>query len=762
MPVFAELWMFGKRVSADSSDLLDSPLRQSSSLKIPYSPDNNLSLTLRTDSVADPVYARIRHRIAGQDTPWKYAGSNQQISLQHLAPGIHTLEAQSSLDGENWNQNTSTLELEILPVWYQRWWAKWSIGAIALSSLSLFLAWTLYYYPFRVQQQQQELEVKKKKTESELARQLQRGMLLERTAEEMHGRSDSSLEVAIKQLGEFFKADRAHLHLYDKESPNSLELSTEHSRGFHVATVAEMQFPDIDLPFVRRALGSDEAVTCTDVVKSSQFANVRHQMQNLGTRSILAMRTAYGTEVNGLIVLHQSEKPRRWQKEEIELLKTIAGQIGILIAQLRLTERDKRQRELLEDSRKVAEAARAEAVKAQVMAENANQAKSEFLAKMTHELRTPLNAILGFAEIIRRDSDTTETQRETLEIIHNSGEHLLSIINDVLEMSKIEAGRVEMIDKQFDFIRMLKSVHEMLDFKAAEKGLKLSFRKNGELPRHIVSDEAKLRQVIINLLSNSLKFTDVGTISLRVHSEPADDGIAVLHFEVSDTGKGISEEELPKLFKKFVQTESGKASSEGTGLGLTISRSFIQHMGGDISVSSTLGKGTTFTFHIKAKVCEVKATPVKARERRITGLVEGQRSPKVLIVDDQMVNRMLLVRLLKPVGFELCEAENGRDALEKWAEFSPDLILMDQDMPEMNGTEATQAILSRSVDPPVIVALTAFAMEETRAEILKTGCTDFLSKPFKNHELFGLLEKHLGVEYAYGDVRQKNSLSATQ
>ena len=567
----------------------------------------------------------------------------------------------------------------------------------------------------------------------------------------MHSRSGDSLEAAIRQLGEFFQADRVHLHLTDPDSPDALPLSTEHVRGFHVATVGEMQFPTADLPFVQHVLDSDKPVTCLDVTRSIQLQPAQAQLKNLGTRSLLAMRTACGDDANGIIILHQCDRVRRWQKDEVELLKAIAGQIGIAIAQIRLTEREERQRRELEDARFAADGARVEAEGARRMAEKANQAKSEFLAKMTHELRTPLNAILGFAELIRRDPDTTDHQRGTLDIIHNSGEHLLSIINDVLEMSKIEAGGVEMMNEKFDFIQMLKSVHDMLEFKAGQKGLKLIFRKSGNLPRFIVSDKAKLRQVIINLLSNSLKFTETGSISLKVRSIAQESDKAKIHFEVTDTGRGISEEELPKLFQKFVQTETGKSSSEGTGLGLTISRSFVQYMGGDIRVTSEVGKGTTFHFHIAADVCESheEAAAPQAAPKQVVGLAEGEAARKILIVDDQMVNRMLLVRLLKPIGFDLCEAENGRDALEKWAEFSPDLILMDQDMPEMNGMDATRAILERTDSPPVIVALTAFAMEEARKEILEAGCMDFLSKPFKNDELFALLERHLGVTYRY-------------
>lgn len=760
-PVLTSMEFFGEKIIPGNDSILKKPVALTEKVTINYDPRNRLAFTFATLDYANPSYSRFRHRLTGFDNDWIYAGQERRAAYAALPPGKYPFEVQSSFDGNHWSANSARIDLEVLPVWYQRWWAKWSAGAVAISMTSLFLAWTLYFRPFRIRQRQQELEVHTKKAESELAKQLQRGMLIERTAEEMHSRSGDSLNEAIKQLGEFFKVDRVHLHLFDCHAPDSLELSTEHVRGFHVASVNEMEFPSVELPFVQQVLDSEKPLTCLDVNRSLPLQPAAAQLKNLGTRSLLAMRTAYGDEPNGIIVLHQCDRVRRWQKDETEILKALAGQIGIAIAQIRLTERDELQRKLLEDAKLVAETARNEAESARQMAEKANLAKSEFLAKMTHELRTPLNAILGFAELIRRDSDTTDHQRGTLDIIHNSGEHLLSIINDVLEMSKIEAGGVEMTNEKFDFVHMLKSVYDMLDFKAKQKGLKLIFRKAGDLPRYIVSDKAKLRQVIINLLSNSLKFTDTGSISIKVRCTKKPAGKAKLFFEVTDTGKGISEEELPKLFQKFVQTESGKGSSEGTGLGLTISRSFIQYMGGDIRVTSEVNKGTTFHFHILVDVCESQETAEsKAPPKHITGLAPGQTPRRILVVDDQMVNRMLLMRLLKPVGFELQEAENGKDALEKWAEFQPDIILMDQDMPEMNGMDATRAIHERCDSPPIIVALTAYAMEETRKEILAAGCNDFLSKPFKNEELFGLFERHLDVKYTYREDEKPATIAS--
>jgi signal transduction histidine kinase/ligand-binding sensor domain-containing protein/ActR/RegA family two-component response regulator len=760
-PVLTGMELFGEAVVPGNKSILKKPLRMTERVTLNYDPRNRLAFTFATLDYANPSYSRFRHRLNGYDKDWVYAAHERRASYFALEPGIYPFEVQSSFDGNHWSANSASIELEVIPVWYQRWWAKWSAGAAAISMTSLFLAWTLYFRPFRIRQRHQELEVHTKKAESELSKQLQRSMLIERTAEEMHGNSENSLGEAIRQLGEFFKVDRVHLHLFDQSSPDTLEFSNEHVRGFHVASVCEMEFPTIGLPFVQQTLESDKPITCLDVNRSLSIQQAAAELRNLGTRSLLAMRTAYGDEPNGIIILHQCDRVRRWQKDETEILKALAGQIGIAIAQIRLTERDKLQRMELEDAKSTAETARVEAESARQMAEKANLAKSEFLAKMTHELRTPLNAILGFAELIRRDSETTEHQRGTLDIIHNSGEHLLSIINDVLEMSKIEAGGVEMTNERFDFVEMLKSVHDMLDFKAEQKGLKLVFRKAGDLPRYIVSDKAKLRQVIINLLSNSLKFTETGTITLKIRCSMKPAGRAKLSFDVSDTGKGISEEELPKLFQKFVQTETGKGSSEGTGLGLTISRSFIQYMGGDISVTSEVNKGTTFNFHIFVDVCESQeSAPAAAAPKHITGLAEGETPRKILIVDDQMVNRMLLMRILKPVGFELQEAENGRDALEKWVEFQPDMILMDQDMPEMNGMDATKAIHARTDSPPVIVALTAYAMEEARIEILAAGCDDFLSKPFKNDELFGLFERHLNVKYVYREDDDQAAVAA--
>jgi signal transduction histidine kinase/ligand-binding sensor domain-containing protein/ActR/RegA family two-component response regulator len=752
IPVLTEFEMFGERVIPGDGAILDKPIGRTELLRIPYDVRNRFAFQFATHDYGNPNYSRFRYRLVGFDNGWHDVGRERRAPYVGVDPGRYKFEVQSSLDGNNWSSVTAEVYLEILPVWYHRWWAKWSIGAGGVSLVAMFLAWTLYFTPFRILRQKKEMELVKQRTESELSQQLQRAMLLEETAEGMRSQSSDMLDAALERIAEFFKVDRVHLHLYRHEpgEMERLELGAEHTRGFHVASVGELEFPEIELPFVQRALESDHVLVCPDVNGNIQLRPALSQLKSLGTRTIAAVRTSCGNEPNGIIFLHQCDKVRKWQKSEIEVLKAIAGQIGIAVEQLRLVQHEERYRAELEHAKQDAEHASLEAERARRTAEKANQAKSEFLSKMTHELRTPLNAILGFAELLRKDSETTEGQRDTLEIIHNSGEHLLSIINDVLEMSKIEAGGVEISNEQFDLLAMLKSVHEMLEFKAEQKGLQLLFKRSGVVPQHINGDKGKLRQVIINLLSNSLKFTDEGSISLKVRGESQADGTMQIHFEVADTGRGISEDELPKLFGKFVQTETGKTSSEGTGLGLAISRSFIQYMGGNVTVTSEVGVGTKFNFYITVQVCEPKdVVPARREIRQVASLAEGERPRRILIVDDQMVNRMLLVRILKPVGFELCEAENGREALEKWVEFAPELILMDQDMPEMNGMDATRTIMERADHPPVIVALTAYAIEETRQEIISAGCKDFLSKPFKNDELFELLGRHLNVQFTY-------------
>ena len=383
-------------------------------------------------------------------------------------------------------------------------------------------------------------------------------------------------------------------------------------------------------------------------------------------------------------------------------------------------------------------------------ADLANQAKSAFIANMSHELRSPLNAILGFTQVMTRSQTLPSEHQESVGIINRSGEHLLTLINNVLDLSKIEAGRITLNEKNFDLHRLLDDIHDMFQLKAADKGLQLLLETGPSVPRYIHTDEVKLRQILINLINNALKFTEQGGICIRSQClEPSK-----IVFEVEDTGPGIAPEDLDKLFEAFSQTESGKKAQEGTGLGLSISRKFVQLMGGEMKVSSQVGRGTIFSFSIN--VNEVEAGEIESQQvnkRRIIALEPNQPRYRILIVDDKPVNRQLLVRLLSPFGFELLEASNGREAVDNWEQWQPHLIWMDMRMPVMDGFEATQTIKTTTAgQATAIVAVTASVLEEERAVVVSAGCDDFLRKPFREEDIFNLMEKHLGLRYVYEDL----------
>ncbi|MBU0491755.1 MAG: response regulator [Chloroflexi bacterium] len=399
-------------------------------------------------------------------------------------------------------------------------------------------------------------------------------------------------------------------------------------------------------------------------------------------------------------------------------------------------------------------------------AEAANRAKSVFLANMSHELRTPLNAILGFSELLTRDAALTAEQRSSLETIGQSGRHLLTLINDILEMSKIEAGRTTLFEQSFDLHRMLDDLESMFRLRAASKGLQLLLERAPDVPQYVRTDEAKLRQVLINLLSNAVKFTAEGGVTLRakvagdkeIETSARAPGSSLspmsILLEVEDTGSGIALEDIERIFDPFVQSASGLKSQEGTGLGLTISQQFAHMLGGDISVRSEPGKGSVFRFI--AQVTPAAAADVHGDDerptRRVVGIEPGQPVYRILIAEDRETNRELLVKLLQPLGFEVREAVNGQEAVRIWDEWDPHLIWMDMRMPVMDGYEATRRIKATTKgQATVIIALTASAFEEDRAMILSEGCDDFVRKPFRESEIFDRLAKHLGVRLIYED-----------
>ncbi|MEG4105437.1 response regulator [Microcoleus sp. S13_C5] len=441
-----------------------------------------------------------------------------------------------------------------------------------------------------------------------------------------------------------------------------------------------------------------------------------------------------------------------------EVLARIEHQLTIQRLKKQLLDRNKELQEEIIERKKAEEAAAA-----------ASLAKSQFVANMSHELRTPLNAILGFTQVMSRDSLLSHENLENLRIINRSGQHLLELINDVLDLSKIEAGIIGLDERSFDLYQLLDTLEEMFQIKAETKKMQLRFSVQANVPQYIKTDENKLRVCLINLLGNALKFThEGGRIWLRVSVEsnqppPAEseshpnstsvEPLLIL-FEVEDTGIGIATAEIDTLFDAFVQTQAGKKAADGTGLGLTITKKYVQIMGGDIWVKSVLGEGTSFKFNIRVFAAIASEITV-ATLQRVIALEADQPVYRILAVDDNQENRLLLVKMLQPIGFEVREAENGYQAVELWESWQPHLIWLDTRMPVMDGFEAVRQI--RAKEKPtqwrtVIIALTASTFEEKKGEIIAAGCDDFVRKPFQEQILFDKMACYLKVRYLYQEL----------
>jgi signal transduction histidine kinase/FixJ family two-component response regulator len=399
-------------------------------------------------------------------------------------------------------------------------------------------------------------------------------------------------------------------------------------------------------------------------------------------------------------------------------------------------------------------AAKEEAEAAKLLADEANQAKSDFLANMSHELRTPLNAVLGYSQILLREKDLSSKQRDGLNIIQQSSSHLLALITDLLDLTKIEARKLELYTTDFHFTYFLDEVREICRIRAEQKEIIFTYQARTPLPLAIHADGKRLRQVLLNLLSNSIKFTDIGNVTLIVgtvsnaehkgaknaHSQRP---IVTVKFQIVDTGIGMTPEQLKKIFLPFEQVGDRSRKAEGTGLGLSISRQIVQMMGGDLKVESTFGQGTRFWFEVNLPIAVDWQT---SEQHQLSSTIIGYQGQErtILVVDDSWENRSVIVNLLEPLGFRVIDAENGQEGLEQAQRYKPDLIITDLAMPVMDGFEMTKQLRqSPTLADIIILASSASILNFYQQQSKEVGCNDFLSKPIHTEDLFAQLQQHL-------------------
>jgi len=542
---------------------------------------------------------------------------------------------------------------------------------------------------------------------------------------------DAVLDRILVNVGRVVPHDEANIMLISGDDAYVCQ-----SRGKSPSPVLSVHLSISETTHLRRMIETGAPLIISDVTAQPDWLD---RAESRWVRSYLSAPIRVKDETVGFINL-DSATTDFFTEAHAARLAIFADQAGTAVHNARLYQQS--QTELAERRR-----IEGELQQAKEAAEAASRAKGTFLANMSHELRTPLNAILGFTQLLARDTNLTSDQLDSLSTIQRSGEHLLTLINDVLDMSKIEAGRMTLRPTDFDLRHMLTGLEELFKLRAADKHLTLVFEVAPDLPHYVQADEGKLRQVIINLLGNAVKFTTSGGVVLRAAYRQER-----LEIAVEDSGPGLTTEDLALIFRPFVQVGSGSKVLEGTGLGLSISHEFVRLMGGELQVLSTPGQGSTFVFEVPVTLANEADVPRASVSRRVIGLEPNQPRYRLLVVDDRDASRLLLVKLLSPLGFDVREAANGQEALATWADWRPHLIWMDMRMPLMDGHEATRRIkASDHGSGVIIIALTASAFQEDRDLILADGCADFVRKPFREEEIFERLTHYLGVRFVYAD-----------
>ncbi|MDM8520843.1 ATP-binding protein [Anaerolineales bacterium HSG6] len=556
------------------------------------------------------------------------------------------------------------------------------------------------------------------------------------------------LHELVHQVQETFNYYYVHVYLLDKENEDLIMMSGIGHVGTELKSKGHLINLHAKTSLVAKAARSGELVTASDVRITDDWLPNPLLPETL---SEIAVPILVEGSVLGVLDV-QANEVEALDESDANLLRSLANQVSVALRNAQLfTQSEQRAIELAE---------------AKEIAESANQAKSEFLSNMSHELRTPLNGILGYTQILKRGKNMTVSQYRGLSIIQQSGQHLLTLINDILDLSKIEARKMEIYPVSIHLSHFFEGVAGIISMRAEQKGITFNYETRTNLPVGVNADEKRLRQILLNLLTNAVKFTDKGQVSFRVsvaggswannHNSQNISGneTVVLLCEVVDTGVGMTSEQLERIYLPFEQVGDRQRRAEGTGLGLAITRKLVEAMGGELKATSTLGKGSKFWFEIQLPVIDV--TPMDRKRRQITVGYQGERH-KVLVVDDKDYNRSMLVDMLAPLGFELFEAEDGQEGVAQAVRHTPEVVIIDLVMPVMTGFEAVERMRQISeLQNTLIIAATASAFKQDQKQIMLAGCNAFLAKPVDFVELLGIFEENLDIEWLYEEKSHPN------
>ena len=630
-------------------------------------------------------------------------------------------------------------------------WNRTILFEVIKSSLFILLA---LFFIFNIQSKNKSLSTDlkaRKKAEEHLIRHTKmQKMIIEMASCYINIPVDQvsrTINESLKSIGEFILADRSYIYLFDSGKKT---FSCEYEWCTHSIEPEIEKLQNIPVAQVPDLLNSHQNgnIFSIDHLDNLPESALRGNFINKEAKSMITIPMMSGKDCSGFVSFVFSKTIDRNIEEEKLLLQLFAHML------VNVKKRVKVETQLLETNVYL-ESATAKANKMAEKAEIANKSKSSFLANMSHEIRTPLNAVIGFSQLLNRDKQLTESQKEYTNSIIRAGEHLLTLINDILELSKVEAGRVVLNPSNVDLFSLFDDIQMIFRERAQSKHLQFICEIADNLPRFVFIDESKLRQIFVNLIGNAIKFTEEGGIAVRSRIDKIDKDTNRLIVEIQDSGPGIPSDEIDKLFRHFEQTSTGINKGSGTGLGLALSLELAKLMGGNISVSSKPGKGSVFTFDVVIRNGDAEFVNTNIPQQ-VVGIAKPKLAYRILVVDDKDENLKVAVNLLKIVGFETMEAMDGKDAIEKFEKWNPHLILMDMRMPGMDGYEATRLIKeTRKGKQTAIVALTASAFEDERKKIESLGMQGYIRKPFRENELFGTLGKILDIEYIYDETAPK-------